>query len=203
MPSVLSVLLILAAAAIQQAEPTVSKDAISVHRVERGTMPLRETVTGAIVSIEPARAEVTLAPRQRDLIKPGQTCSIQVVAPGTVAGRVLRITGPDAQGSSVAQLEFSNPFPQGTAVGTRIGGLIDVGEAKDVLFFGRPADARPNTTAMAFVVELGGDHARRVEVKYGRVSGALIEILSGLSEGDRVIVTDMSKWAGSDRVRLR
>jgi HlyD family secretion protein len=43
-----------------------------------------------------------------------------------------------------------------------------------------------------FVVEPDGAYAKRVAVKYGRQSGALMEILSGLSPGDRVIIADMS-----------
>ena len=129
MPPLLSVVLLATVGIAQQPEPTVSKDAISVHRVERGTMPLREAVTGSIASIAPARAAVALSPAQ--------------------------------------------------------------------------ADARPNTTTIAFVVEPDGTHARRVEVKYGRLSAALIEILGGLAQGDRVIVTDMSKWASYERVLLK
>jgi multidrug efflux pump subunit AcrA (membrane-fusion protein) len=72
-----------------------------------------------------------------------------------------------------------------------------------VLFFGRPADVRPQSTSSAFVLEPDGQHARRVVVEYGRQSGSFIEIVTGLSEGDRVIVTDMSRWAGHDRVRLK
>jgi multidrug efflux pump subunit AcrA (membrane-fusion protein) len=53
------------------------------------------------------------------------------------------------------------------------------------------------------VLEPDGQHARRVVVEYGRQSGSFIEIVTGLSEGDRVIVTDMSRWAGHDRVRLK
>ena len=35
------------------------------------------------------------------------------------------------------------------------------------------------------------------------MSGSVIEILSGLAEGERVIVTDMSKWVGYERVLLK
>jgi HlyD family secretion protein len=40
-------------------------------------------------------------------------------------------------------------------------------------------------------------------VRFGRPSVQTIEVLSGLSVGDRVILSDMSKYAQYNRVRLR
>ena len=160
--------LVVITAIAQQTEPTVSKDSLSVHRVERGAMPLRELADGSISSIAPPRATVIVSAQQRATLRIGQTGAILIAAPGA-----------------------------------KIDALIDVGVAKNVLFFGRPADARPQSTSSVFVLEPDGEHARRVVVEYGRRSGSLIEIVKGLSEGDRVIVTDMSQWTGHDRVRLK
>src|SRR5262249_22314518 len=49
------------AAIAQQPEPAVSKDSLSVHRVERGDMPLREIADGSISSIAPPRAAVIVS----------------------------------------------------------------------------------------------------------------------------------------------
>jgi len=120
-----------------------------------------------------------------------------------MAGTVERISQRAANGTITAELELTQAVPEGTSVGARIGALIQVRVANDVLFFGRPADAQAQSTSIVFVLEPDGEHARRVSVTYGRQSGALIEILKGLSEGDRVIVTNMSQWAGYARVRLQ
>jgi HlyD family secretion protein len=42
-----------------------------------------------------------------------------------------------------------------------------------------------------------------VQVKLGRSSVNTVEILSGLTVGDTVILSDMSAWDAFDRVRLR
>jgi len=95
-----------------------------------------------------------------------------------------------------------NSLPEGTAVGTRIGALIDTREElRDVVLFDRPADAKPNTESIIFVLD-GDEYAKRVTVHYGRQSGEQMEIISGLAPGERVIVTDMSPWAAYSRVRL-
>jgi len=99
------------------------------------------------------------------------------------------------------EVEFANTLPQGAVTGVKVGGLIAADEMKDVVFFGRPAGSRPNSTATIFVLE-GNSHARRVTVQYGAISGPLIQVLHGLAPGDKVIVTDMSKWADIARVRL-
>lgn len=42
----------------------------------------------------------------------------------------------------------------------------------------------------------------RTRVKLGRASSSTIEVLDGLKEGDRVIISDMSSVANADRIRL-
>ncbi len=101
------------------------------------------------------------------------------------------------------EIEFSAPFAADTKIGEKLGALVGTGSLRKAVFFARPADASANSQASVFVIEPGGQYARRVRVRYGRLSGPLIQIVSGLSPGDQVIVTDMSKWNASPRVRLQ
>jgi HlyD family secretion protein len=41
-----------------------------------------------------------------------------------------------------------------------------------------------------------------VNVRLGRTSVNTVEILGGLQRGDKVIISDMSRWDGNDRVRV-
>jgi HlyD family secretion protein len=45
--------------------------------------------------------------------------------------------------------------------------------------------------------------AVRVPVKLGKASVDRVVVLSGLSPGDQVIVSDMSDYAGRDRLQVR
>ena len=101
------------------------------------------------------------------------------------------------------KIEIAEPLPKEVAPGARLGSLIDVGELKDVVFFARPANARAKTEMALFVIEPNGRFARRTKVRLGVQSGPLIQILSGLSPGDRVIVTDTSKFESYERLRLK
>ncbi len=42
-----------------------------------------------------------------------------------------------------------------------------------------------------------------MKVKLGRSSVSTVEVIEGLSEGDTVILSDMSAWDQTDRVRLK
>ena len=66
---------------------------------------------------------------------------------------------------------------------------------------GRPAGAQAEGQTELFKVM--GDEAHRVKVRLGRSSVSTVEVVDGLAEGDAVILSDMSQWDSTDRVRLR
>ena len=100
-------------------------------------------------------------------------------------------------------VRLRDPFPAGVSVGMKVGSLIEVGEIKDAVYFERPANARGNSDMPLFVIEPNGEFARRVSVRFGRQSGALIQVLDGLLPGDKVIVTDTTKWNSHSRLRIK
>lgn len=187
----------------QETEAVVSKDAISVHRVERGAITLRETVMGTVASIDPARAIVVLTPQQAAVVRTGQPCSVQVTAPAVLRCRVTQVRTDTLSGGRTAELTLDDAFAQGVSVKQRLGGLIDVGTADDIVYLERPASARPATTSTIFRLDAAGTHAARVAVVYGRLSGSRIEVISGLAPGDRVIVNDLPGLEGRNYVVLK
>jgi hypothetical protein len=76
-------------------------------------------------------------------------------------------------------------------------------EASHTPLVERPFDANESTRSSVFVVDADGVRLRRVPVEYGRAVSALIEIVSGLSPGDRIVVSDMRSWDAFDSLRLR
>jgi hypothetical protein len=182
-------------------EPEVLQNSVSIHRVRRGSMPLRRMAAGSISSLNPAKASVTLLTLSDDGVKVGQAASIQLRPSQVIFGRVARVDESAAGEGITAELEFPEALPS-DVLGERIGALIDVGEVPNVMYFERPRDAKPNSDAPIFLLEADGQHARRVNVHYGRLVGSLVEIVSGLAEGDMVISGDMSKFACYERVRL-
>lgn len=72
----------------------------------------------------------------------------------------------------------------------------------DVLYVGRPAFGNENSTISLFKLGPDGQTAVRVPVKVGRASVNSIQVLEGLQQGDTVILSDMSRWDNTDRIRL-
>ena len=186
----------------QSSDPTIKKETISVHEVRRGTMPLSISASGFVTSADPPRATVTVEQQDAASIRAGQGCSVQVKPPKVLRGKITGVDHGNPAGRVTAEIELAEPLPAGAFIGAQAGALIDVSELRDVVFFARPAASHPNSAAILFVIEPNGEHARRVTVHYGRQSGPLIQVLSGLSPGDRVIVTDMTEWAADSRVRI-
>jgi HlyD family secretion protein len=54
------------------------------------------------------------------------------------------------------------------------------------------------------IFKLNGDgkSATRIQVKFGRGSVNSIEVLAGLKDGDRIILSDMAQVGDTDRIRL-
>jgi HlyD family secretion protein len=154
---------------------------------------------GSIHATNPPSASVTVQPEGADAVKMGQAASISVSGK-ILHGEVSSIAM--SNGTVGAVISLSEPLPANAPIGTQVGALIDIGILRDVVFFARPATAKSHAEAFQFVIDRGGTSASRVRVQYGRQSGPLIEIISGLSPGDRVIVTDTSAWDSSPRILI-
>ena len=87
--------------------------------------------------------------------------------------------------------------------GSEIGVVAGLDDSRDGLFVERPAGAREGARSSVFVVDADRDQLRRVAVEYGRASTSVIQIESGVSPGDRIILSDMRAWDAFERLQLR
>jgi hypothetical protein len=116
---------------------------------------------------------------------------------------VARIAPAANQGTVTVEVTLDGALPQGARPDLSVEGTIEVERLKDVLSVERPAGVQPEATTSLFKLGEGGEAALRERVELGRASVSAIEVRGGLREGDRVILSDMSRWDGVDRVRLR
>jgi len=122
---------------------------------------------------------------------------------GIVKGTVSRISPAANQGSVEVDVALEGELPKGARPDLTVEGTIEIEKLSDVLHVGRPAGAQPQGQVELFKLIKEGDEAHRVKVKLGRSSVSTVEITEGLNEGDQVILSDMSAWDSTDRVRLR
>jgi multidrug efflux pump subunit AcrA (membrane-fusion protein) len=71
-----------------------------------------------------------------------------------------------------------------------------------VLYVGRPAFGQESSTISLFKLDPDGRSGVRVPVKVGRASVNSIQVIVGLHEGDTVVLSDMSRYDNTDRIRL-
>jgi HlyD family secretion protein len=154
--------------------------------------------------VEPGRLKAVLRipeTQARDLAV-GQPARIDTRS-GVVPGRVVRID-PSVQGGSVSvDVALEGPLPRGARPDLSVDGTIEVDRLPGVLHLGRPAYAQPEGGASLWKVVDGGTAAVRVPVRLGRASVNTVEVVSGLSAGDRVIISDLSRWDEVERLRIR
>jgi len=117
---------------------------------------------------------------------------------------VVRRVDPNVQNSAVVvEVSLEGELPPGARPDLNVDGVIEVERLEDVLHVGRPAYGQSHATVAVFRMVPGRNEAVRVPVRLGRSSVNRIEIVEGFEEGDVVILSDMSRWDGHDRVRVR
>jgi HlyD family secretion protein len=99
-------------------------------------------------------------------------------------------------------VELAGALPQGARPDLSVDGTIDLDRMSDVLYVGRPAFGNENSTISLFKLGAEGKTAVRVPVKVGRASVNSIQVIEGLHEGDTVVLSDMSRWDNTEKIRL-
>ena len=121
---------------------------------------------------------------------------------GVIEGEVSRIDPAAIEGTVLVDVRLLGEMPRGARPDLSVDGTIELDRLEDVLHVGRPIHAREDSMMGLFRLEEDQTHASRVRVQVGKVSVSTIEIRAGLSEGDTVILSDMSTWDAYDRIRL-
>ena len=122
---------------------------------------------------------------------------------GIVRGRVVRIDPGVQNGTVAVDIALEGALPRGARPDLGIDGTVVIERIASVLSVGRPAEGGGEGPGRMFRLEQGGRTAVRVPVTFGRTSFDAIEIVSGLEQGDQVILSEMSRYEHVDRVRLR
>ena len=121
---------------------------------------------------------------------------------GVVDGEVIRVDPAVQEGTVTVDVALRGDLPKGARPELSVDGTITIERLPDVLHVGRPAYGQPGSTVSLFRVPADGETAERVSVRLGRSSVNTVEIVEGLEEGDRVILSDTSRWDELDRIRL-
>ena len=171
--------------------------------VEIGQSVTPGNVLARVVNPNKLKAELRIPETQAKDIIIGQPAIVDIRT-ATIPGRVSRIDPSASQGTVTVDIELlMDELPDGARPQLSVDGTVEIERLPDVLFVGKPAYGQSNSQVSLFRLTEDESYADRIFVKLGLASVNLIEVIEGLKEGDKVILSDMSKWDSVDRVRLR
>jgi len=159
------------------------------------------TMVAKVVQPDHLIAELKVAETQARDVQIGQP-SVVDTHNGTVTGEVVRVDPAVQNGTVTVDVKLTGEIPKGARPDLSVDGTIDLERLENVLYVGRPAFGQENSTIGLFKVDAGLNGGVRVPVKVGRASVNFIQVIEGLNEGDTVILSDMSRYDNTDRIRL-
>jgi RND family efflux transporter MFP subunit len=159
------------------------------------------TMLAKVVEPDHLMATLKVAETQARDVQIGEPASVDTHN-GVVAGTVMRVDPAVQNGTVTVDVKLTGELPKGARPDLSVDGTIDLERLDNVLYVGRPAFGQENSTISLFKLGADGQTASRVPVKVGRASVNSIQVIEGLREGDTVILSDMSRWDNTDRIRL-
>ncbi|HEY7681526.1 MAG TPA: HlyD family efflux transporter periplasmic adaptor subunit [Gemmatimonadales bacterium] len=170
--------------------------------LEVGQWAISGATLAKVVQPERLKAVLRIPETQAKDVAVGQTAAIDT-RNGIIPGRVVRIDPASSNGTVAVDVTLTAALPKGARPDLSVDGTIEIERLGRVLHVGRPAYGQANATVGLFRLVKGSNEAERVRVELGRSSVNAIEVVRGLSPGDVVILSDMSRWDAVDRVRLK
>jgi HlyD family secretion protein len=168
--------------------------------VEPGQWAPPGAVLASVVQPDRLKAELRVPELQAKDVALGMAAQIDTHN-GVMAGQVSRVAAAAREGVVLVEVELEGALPAGARPQLNIDGNIRVETIVDALYVDRPASVFEAGTAHLYRLSPDGEHAEPVVVTLGRASALSMEVESGLSEGDRIIVSDTSTLDG-DRIAL-
>jgi beta-lactamase regulating signal transducer with metallopeptidase domain len=184
--------------------PQVDSSTLVIDTVKRGPMVRQVRGLGKLVRAAGSTnliAQVTLPAFLTADVKAGQSASVASQKGPLSNGHVLSV-GPSGSGDTRTIDIALDTKSEGADANLEIDASIDIEKIDSTLQVGRPVHGAANSETSLFRLDNNGTDATRINVKLGRASVNSIEILSGLKEGDRVIISDMSEVGNADHIHL-
>jgi HlyD family secretion protein len=207
--------------AVQQAKVAQAEGIYELKKQQLDALRVRAGINGVLTSLPLAVGQhVTMGTMLAEVVQPNQLKAqlkipetqardIQLGQPASVDthngiadGTVSRIDPAVVNGTVTVDVKLVGNLPDGARKDLSVDGTIDLERLRDVLYVGRPAFGNEESTISLFRMDQQGKGAVRVPVKVGRASVNAIQVLQGLHEGDTVILSDMSRYDTTDRIRL-
>ena len=189
---------VLASLAVRSPEAGVLQDLT----LQLGQWVTAGTTLAKVVQPGALKAVLHIPETQAKDVQIGQVASIDT-RNGIVPGHVSRKDPSAANGSVTVDVALDGPLPAGAVPDLSIDGTIQIERLKNVMSVGRPAYGAATGLVGLYKIVDNGTAAVRVQVQLGRSSVNTVEVIRGLTVGDKIILSDMSQWDAAERVKLK
>ena len=151
------------------------------------------------------KAVLRVPENQAKDVVPGLPATVDLHNNSVVKGHVTRTDPSSIAGTVTVEVAIDDTLPAGTRSDLAVDGTIQLERLTNVLYMGRPGFGQAESSVGLFKVLPNKGEATRVTVLLGRASVNSIEIKPGspLQVGDSVIISDMSQFDNTNRVRIK
>lgn len=170
--------------------------------LERGQWVMAGTLLAKIAEPDHLKADVRVAEANARDVQRAMAVRFESPA-GNFRGHVARIDPAVVGGSVRLEVLLEEPLPSGARTDQAVIGYLEIEQLKDVLHVARPAGAQDEASAGLYRLEPDHTHATRITAQLGRGSAKEVEIKTGLSEGDEIVVSDVSSFEMAPRIQLK
>lgn len=184
-----------------QEPPAVDSATVWIGEVVRGDFTIQVRGPGVLERFGRGfHAHVRVAAQQAAALELDQPATVDT-RNDLLEGRVVHIEDRVHDGTLTVVVAIEGPLPENLRPGLSVDARIETGHLDDVLYVSRPAFAQGGQQTAIFRVN-PDSIAERVAVTWGQASVDKIVVAEGLSPGDRIILSDMSRYDAASRVRL-
>jgi multidrug resistance efflux pump len=146
-------------------------------------------------------AELRIPEKQINEVVIGQSVSVDTRT-SKIQGLVKRIDPAVNNGSVQVDVELTSTIPKEARPDLTIEGEIDIARIENTLFVQRPMFAKSFGDTQIYLVNEQGDNASKHAVTFGQMSTKYIEIKSGLTSGQNIIVSDVSSFEKHQHIKI-
>ena len=138
-------------------------------------------------------AQLQIPEREAQDIAIGHQAEINMRS-ALVRGVVNRIDPVITNGSVIIDIDITDVLPANARPELKIKGIIEIGMITNALYVKHPVGVKANSSKQLFTLLANQQTATLRTMKFGRVIGNNIELLSGASKGEQFIISDTSNW---------
>jgi HlyD family secretion protein len=165
-----------------------------------GTVVTEGAALASIAAEKSFAVEAAVSDFYAPQLKPGQRVRVRA-STNVFGGHVSRILPADDASRLMLFIDLDDPATSRLYANLRVEADVVIAEKPDVLQVRRGPAIESGASAQLFVIE--GDRALKRPVRFGLSGPQQIEVVAGLSAGDRVIVSDMTSWRDLSQIRIR